>query len=213
MCTTASCAVVHQRQHAAHNNLLFPTCPLTHFISKTDKKRAENKEQQVKGLLARIDALEGEKQQLSAEAASSRQTALSAKGQLARSQQQLQDAQKQHQQELQALKQQLSQAQQDLQRTQSSSFNNAAAECEGLRQQLDASREAAAAAQAQLSKAQQEQQALSRDLEQAKKEKGRLLESMQQLLKLNQELQQRLETERQAHQQVGRVTVCVFVCV
>jgi chromosome segregation ATPase len=168
----------------------------------TDKKRAESKEQQLKGLLSRIDELQAQNQQLQEGAAA----AAGLKSQLASAKSQLQDARKQHQQEVAALKQQLEDAHRKLQRTQSSSLNNAA-DTEVLRQQATTSQAAADAAQAELAQLRQEH---SQAAAQAKIEKQKLLDSVTQLIKLNTELQAVLTAERQQRVSIELCCACML---
>lgn len=158
----------------------------------TDKKRAESKEQQLKGLLSRIDELQAQNQQLQEGAAAT----AGLKSQLANAKSQLQDARKQHQQEVEVLKQQLEDAHRKLQRTQSSSLNNAA-DSEALRQQATTSQAAADAAQAELAQLRQKHSQVAAQAEKAEKEKQLLLTNLQSLIKLNAELQAALTIERQ----------------
>jgi len=181
-----------------------PHSCITYGWPAADKKRAETKEQQLKGLLARIDALQAEKQQLQEAATAAQERTSSLNQLLSKTKCSLMDARKQHQQELDALKQQLENAQQELQRTHSSGLNNAA-ELEAVREQARSSQSAADAAKAELSKAQQEKQQAAEELAKANLEKQLLLANMQQLLKLNKELQQSLAAERE--KKVG----CTFV--
>lgn len=161
--------------------------------SVADKKRAESKEQQLKALLTRIDELQSEKQQLQEEATAARVLLATHTAHLnsllSSAKTQLQEARKQYQQEIDLLKQQLADAQQQLQRTQSSGSNNSV-ELEALRHQASADKD-------QMDQLRQQHSAATVRAEQAEKEKQLLLTNLQNLLKLNAELQATLTAERQ----------------
>jgi DNA repair exonuclease SbcCD ATPase subunit len=177
------------------------------WFAPAGKKRAENKDQQLQALLARIDELEAEKQQLKAdkqqaqgEVAAARSHISSVTSSLASVKQQLLDARNQHSQEVEALKQQLASAQHLLQRTQSSSFNNTA-EVESLRHQAGASKAAADAAQALASQLQQKLDRVTADQAKSALEKKLLLQQCDTLLELNEQLQAKLAVEQQVSSQ------------
>lgn len=159
----------------------------------TGKKKSENQEQRIKALVARIDELQAERQQLQTEVDDARHHTINVK-------KLLEDDRAKHQQELNALKAQLAQAQHDLQRSNSCGSNNSA-DMDTLRQQVEASKLAADDARSQLLTAQQAQDELAAELGKIKSEKTALLESIDQLLKLNDQLRHTLESERQ--QKVG----------
>lgn len=175
-CCCCGCCAVQQ---------LTPDATLT-FI---DKKRAESKEQQLKALLARIDELQSEKQQLQEEATAARAQTANLNSLLSSAKTQLQDARRQYQQEIDSLRQQLADARQQLQRTQSSGSNNSV-ELEALRHQASADRD-------QMVQLRQKHSEATVRAEQAEKEKQLLLTNLQNLLKLNAELQATLTAERQ----------------
>lgn len=173
------------------------------LFAPAGKKRAENKDQQLQALLARIDELQAEKQQLQADKKQAQGEVAAAQSHISTItssfttvKQQLLDARKQHSQEVQALKQQLANAQHELQRTQSSGFNNTA-EVESLRHQADTSKAAADAAQALSSQLQQQLDSMRADVAKSEMEKGLLLEQFRTLLALNTQLQEQLAVEQQ----------------
>jgi chromosome segregation ATPase len=182
--------------------------------SAADKKRAESKDQQLKALLARIDELQAEQQQLQDAATAAQSQAGNLSTLLSTCRTQLQDSRDQHRMEVEALEQQLAAAQQRLQRNNSDGLNNTA-EVENFRKQAaankadaDAANKAAFAYKAEADAALVELQLLKQQLsaasaraDQAVKEKQLLLENMQNLLRLNTVLQATLKAERE--QQVG----------